>query len=170
MEPNVFIIKPFEKAEVSEYKFMHLEALKSEPGNFGNSFQFESAFTDQQWLDRVSNPNGVCYGLYAGSALIGITSIIIANAENSEEAYMTQSYIRKDYRKLGLSKMLFEERIKWARERNLKRIIIGHRESNQISKQANQNFGFKYTHQEDCTWPDGATEPMLYYELILKDE
>lgn len=170
MAQNLFAIKPFKEKDVSAYKFMRLEALKSEPGNFGNSFQFESAFSDQQWLDRVSNPNGVCFGLYADGDLIGITSIILTNAENSEEAYMTQSYIRKDYRKLGLSKLFFEERIKWARERNLKRLIIGHRESNQSSKQANQKFGFKYTHQEDHTWPDGTTEPMLYYELILKDE
>jgi GNAT superfamily N-acetyltransferase len=120
MAQNLFTIKPFKEKDVSAYKFMRLEALKSEPGNFGNSFQFESAFSDQQWLDRVSNPGGACYGLYADGDLIGITSIILTNAENSEEAYMTQSYIRKGYRKQGLSKMLFEERIKWARERNLK--------------------------------------------------
>ncbi|MFA6150657.1 MAG: GNAT family N-acetyltransferase [Chitinophagaceae bacterium] len=170
MEQTVFTIKAFQYKDVSAYKFIRLEALKNEPGNFGNSFQLESAYSDQQWLDRVTNPNGVCFGLYTEDDLIGITSIIITNTEMPDEAYMTQSYIRKDYRNQGLSKILYEERIKWARDRKLKKLIIGHRESNQSSKHANQKFGFKYTHQEDRTWPDGATEPMLYYELILKDE
>lgn len=168
MEQIYFTIKPFKAEDVNAYKFMRLEALRLEPGNFGNSFQLESMFPDQQWMGRVTNPNGVCYGLYAGKELIGITSIIITNTENPAEAYLTQSYIRKDYRNQGLSKMLYEERIKWAKARELKKLIVGHRESNQSSKYANQKFGFKYTHQENRVWPDGTAEPMLYYELILK--
>ncbi len=116
------------------------------------------------------NPNGVCFGLYADNDLVGITAIIITNTENPIDAYMTQSYIRKEYRKQGLSRLFYEERTKWAKTRKLKKLIIGHRESNQSSRQANQKFGFKYTRREDRTWPDGAIEPILFYELILKDE
>ncbi len=63
--------------------------------------------------------------------------------------------------------MLYQARLEWAGKRNLKRLIIGHRESNIASKNANQHFGFKYTHQEIRKWPDGSIEPMTYYELNL---
>jgi GNAT superfamily N-acetyltransferase len=152
--------------DVAEYKAMRLEALQTEPGMFGNSYALEAAFTEADWTKRVSSDNSAVFGLYYDKELVGITGII-KNAESPEEAYMTQSYIRAAHRGKGLSRMLYDIRLNWAKQKSVNRLIIGHRQSNIISRSANQRYGFKCTHSESRTWPDGQTEDMVYYELLL---
>jgi RimJ/RimL family protein N-acetyltransferase len=163
---NQFTIRQFKAEEVATYKAIRLEALQSDPGSYGNPHAVEAAMSDEEWIDRVVNPLHARFGLYDGNTLIGLTGIII-NKDNHGEAYMTQSYIRKAYRGRGLSKLLYEARLAWARERNVKRLTISHRKSNLASKGANQKFGFVFTHTEPRTWPDGITEDNFLYELIL---
>lgn len=162
----MYHIHPFQPTDLEAYRHMRLEALQTEAGSFGNSYAFEAAFSEAEWVARLSNPYGCCFGLYHYDDLIGITCIV-SGKDQAGAAYMTQSYIRKEHRGKGLSRMLYEARIAWARARGLSSLVIGHRECNIVSRAANQHFGFIYTHQEDRIWPDGASEPMLYYKLIL---
>jgi RimJ/RimL family protein N-acetyltransferase len=148
------------------YKAMRLEALQNEAGMFGSSYAREAAFTDAQWMERIVNPNSACLGLYYKNELAGITGIITDN-EHTGLGHMVQSYIRKPHRGKGLSNILYQARLKWAREHNLNRIQVGHKASNIASKAASLRFGFKYTHSEPRTWPDSSVEDVLYYELKL---
>jgi GNAT superfamily N-acetyltransferase len=166
--PIQYTIRQFTTDETEQYKAMRLEALQLAKGMFGNSHEYEAAFTPEQWLARVNNPSGACFGLYYGDELIGITGIVVTDTGKPEEAYMTQSYIRAAFRGKGLSKILYEARFNWARNHGIKTLKIGHRRSNLSSKAANQRYGFQYTHAEERTWPDGVSEEMLYYELKLK--
>lgn len=154
-------------ADVEAYKAMRLEALQKEPGNFGNSYDTEAAFPEETWVARLANPAGACFGLYHENTLIGITAVVVTDKEKPYEAYMTQSYIRKEHRGKGLSQLLYNARISWAKQHSIKSLAIGHRETNIASRRANQHFGFVYSHSEPRTWPDGATENMLYYRLDL---
>lgn len=163
---NEYSIRLFLPEEADQYKAIRLEALALEPGNFGNSHAMEAAMTDEEWLERLTSPNMGRFGLYHNGELIGLTAII-QDKDKPEEAYMTQSYIRKEHRGKGLSKMLYEARLNWAKEHGLKYLVIGHRESNISSKAANQKFGFRFTHKELRDWPDGAKEDMYYYTLEL---
>src|SRR5688572_14040110 len=83
--------------DVAMYKAMRLEALKLEPGMFGNSYALESGYSDKQWSERISNPKGAIFGLYHLQELVGITAIII-DKDQAEEGYMTQSYIQTAHR------------------------------------------------------------------------
>ncbi|OJW81377.1 MAG: hypothetical protein BGO69_13855 [Bacteroidetes bacterium 46-16] len=167
MAHNSYDIRPFTTAEAGLYKAMRLEALELEAGMFGSNLAHELAFSDEQWLSRITNPDAGCFGLFHGDELIGITGIVIDNKERPEDAQMTQSYIRKAYRGKGLSRMLYDIRLQWAREHGIKRLLIGHRASNHASKAANQHYGFTYIHSETRTWGDGETMDNLYYELWL---
>lgn len=162
-----YTIRQFTAADVSIYRAIRLEALQTEPGFFGNSYATELAYANEQWLARITNPYGACFGLYHLNDLIGITAIIILDKDKAHTAYMTQSYIRPAHRGKGLSKLLYNARLQWAREQGIVRLLIGHRRSNISSMKANQKFGFRYTHSESRTWPDGITEDMLHYELLL---
>lgn len=146
---------------------MRLEALQKEPGNFGNSYAMEASFPEETWMARLTNPVGACFGLYCENILIGITGIVVTEKDKPHEAYMTQSYIRKEHRGKWLSQMLYNARIHWAKQHGIKSLIVGHRESNIASKRANQHFGFIYSHSEPRTWPDGVLENMLYYRLDI---
>jgi len=148
------------------YRSMRLEALQLECGMFGNSYEHEASFTEQQWLERVCEQANACFGLYSDDDLIGITGIVTKGYPPGI-AYLTQSYIRKQYRGLGLSRLLYEARFHWARQHNICQLVVGHRKNNLVSKSANQHYGFVYTHSEARTWPDGITEDMLYYKLDL---
>lgn len=159
-----YTIRLFGASDVEPYKAMRLEALQLERGMFGNSYEYEAGFPDGQWLARVCNPVGACFGLYYGDELIGITGIVVTDHERPAEAYMTQSYIRKVYRGKGLSKMLYDARLEWAQHHGIDTLKIGHRKSNITSKAANQHYRFTFTHAESRTWPDGITEDMMYYE------
>ena len=161
-----YTIRRFTRDDCERYKTIRLEALSEEPGFFGNSHATEAAYEESVWKDRLENPLVACFGLYADDILIGLTSILCDKAK-PEEAYMTQSYIRKEFRGLGLSRMLYEARLSWAREHGVKRLVVGHRESNVTSKAANQRYGFQYSHRVPRLWPDGITEDMLYYVLEL---
>jgi GNAT superfamily N-acetyltransferase len=107
------------------------------------------------------------FGVYCDNEMVGITAITIHDREKPHDAYLSQSFIRQPHRGKGLSKMLYEARLQWARTHNVHRLVVGHKETNQVSKNANQNFGFTYTHSESRLWPDGSTADMLYYELAL---
>jgi RimJ/RimL family protein N-acetyltransferase len=163
-----YIIRQFSPEDVEQYKFMRLEALRQERGVFGNSYENEAAFPREQWIARLVNPKGAYFGLYCDDELIGITGVIVTDEEKPDEAYMTHSYIRKEYRGKGCSRILYEARLEWAKKHQIKCLKIGHRASNLVSKAANQHYGFTYTHSEPRTWPDGQTEDMLYYELALQ--
>jgi GNAT superfamily N-acetyltransferase len=165
-QADKYTIRQFLPEEMKVYRSMRLEALQLEPGLFGNSYALEAGFTDDDWMDRVNNPTRATFGLYCGDELIGITAIV-RDKDNPAEAYMTQSYIRKQHRGKGLSHMLYQARLEWARQRGLKQLSIGHRESNQASKAANQHYGFTFSHREAREWPDGSREDMLYYVLEL---
>lgn len=165
-ENTLYTIRAFLGNEADIYKAMRLEALQLEPGMFGNSYAYEAGLDDDYWVNRITADHCAVFGLFYEKELIGITGII-KDKEKHEEAYMTQSYIRNAYRGKGLSHMLYDIRLEWARSFGIKRLVIGHRQSNMVSKSANQHYGFKYTHKESRTWPDGVTEDMCYYELML---
>lgn len=63
--------------------------------------------------------------------------------------------------------MLYAARPDWAKARGLKRLRIGHKESNLPSKAAILRHGFRYEKWEMRRWPDGSNEPMVYYLLHL---
>lgn len=162
-----YSIRRFLPEDLKLYKAIRLEALQLEPGMFGSNYAREASFTDQQWQDRINGHNSDCFGLFYRDQLIGVTGIVI-DKDDPSLALMTQSYIRKEHRGKGLSRLLYEARLAWAAERpQIKRLRIGHRESNHISKAANQHYGFVYVAREPSDWPDGGREDTLYYELVL---
>lgn len=166
MDTASYTIRQFSIADVDAYKRIRLEALATEPGMFGNSYAMEVALPQEDWINRIVQSGHARFGLYCNEELIGLTAIII-NAENPTEAYMTQSYIHKAHRGKGLSAMLYDARIAWAKVNGVAILTISHRKSNLASKAANQHYGFIYHHTESRTWPDGVTEDNICYTLNI---
>ncbi|HTM67185.1 MAG TPA: GNAT family N-acetyltransferase [Flavipsychrobacter sp.] len=158
-----YYIRPLTASDLSLYRKMRLEALQTHPGFFGNSHAKEASMPEEQWLERLTNPDRCCFGLYSGNELVGITGIVIEDGKG----YLTQSYIREQHRGSGLSRMLYQARINWAKEHGLKQLLVGHRASNVVSKAANQHFGFQFSYTESRNWPDGGIEDMVYYVLEI---
>lgn len=160
---GIYSIRQLLPNEANFYKSMRLESIQSEPAMFRCTNPPETALTDAEWAERVKDPRAI-FGLFANDELVGITSILLLN---ESEGYIGQSYVRKEHRGKGLSSLFYKIRMAWASERRLKKLSVSHRESNLISKAANQRFGFKYSHRESCDWQDGTTEDVIYYTLDL---
>ena len=149
------------------FKAIRLEALQTEPYFFGGRSILEIGLSDDDWRDRLSHPeDAVFWGLYDGDICIGLTGIK-KHPDYPGSMVLSASFIRKDYRGRGLSALFYQTRIDWAREQGYKDVHVAHRIGNDASRAANQKFGFKYTHTEPTTWPDGTQSDKLWYRLEL---
>jgi hypothetical protein len=64
--------------------------------------------------------------------------------------------------------MLFEARLEWIRaHRQFLRVVVSHRGSNEISRRANQRYGFAPTRRAERKWPDGTVEDEVFCELKI---
>jgi RimJ/RimL family protein N-acetyltransferase len=163
-------IRVLRAPEWEAFRDVRLLALKSEPGVFGSTYERESAFTKDDWHDRVSGIGKEMFGLYDGDRIIGITGFITdASLDEGRTAILVASYLLPEYRGRGLSALFYKARIAWARERgNIDRITVGVRTSNEPSRRALLRHGFIETARFPRTWHDGATEEQIDYELSLR--
>lgn len=163
IEKGNYKIRQLGEDEALFYKSMRLEAIQIEPAMFRSSTPAEADLTDDEWRERIKHPRAV-FVLFDDDKPIGMTSILLLS---DKEGYLGQSYIKKEYRGMGLAALLYQARMSWAAQQHLESLTVSHRESNAISKAANQRLGFNYTHREPVNWLDGTTEDVLYYVLWL---
>lgn len=167
METNYTIHKLL-PGEYAIYKDVRLEALRLEPAFFSKSLEEEKTYPDELWQNRLFNTGAAFFKLCCNNEVIGITGIVIQKDDEGEDVgYLGQSYIRKEHRGKGLSRMLYEARINWAREKGLKKLTIGHMERNMVSRSAIAHFGFVFTHSVESDLLNGEKSGMLFYELVL---
>lgn len=150
------------------YRDIRLEALTKNPEFFSPS-RDETKFTESDWKERLSNKNAASFGLFANGVTIGLTGIVReGNNPEATSAHLVSSYIKQQYRRLGLSKQFYNARFEWAKnQKNIKMLILEHRDDNLPSQMAHQKFGFQLVETKEQTWPDGQVRPSLKYQLDL---
>jgi RimJ/RimL family protein N-acetyltransferase len=163
-----FSIRQLTENDWFDFQQVRLESLAKHPEYFAPS-QDETKLTSPEWIERLSNKNTAHFGLFHDAILVGITGIMRENNNSSSErALMMASYIKDEYRGKNLSRLFYEARIDWAKnEKNIKILLIFHREGNLISRNANQRFGFKYLSSFKKTYLDGTEGVSFCYELRL---
>jgi len=169
LEPEI-TIRPLDTSDWAAFRDIRLKALESEPGVFASSYEREVGREESGWRELVTGDDKhQVFGLFDASKLIGITAVFTHRDDPSgATAILAMSFIEPDYRGRGLSRLLYQARLDWVRTRpQFKRVVVGHRESNETSRRANQAFGFQYVGREPHTWPDGVTEDELIYELLI---
>ncbi len=163
-------VRLFTPDEWPLYKHIRLLALQTDPQVFGSNYAKESVDPDSRWQAGVADPAKVgIFGVFDGAALIGMTgTALLRDDPAGETAKLWGSWITPDARGRGISVPMYRARISWAQAHpTVRRIIVSHRQSNAASMYANQKHGFQKTHIEDHLWPDGISEPHVFYELLL---
>lgn len=165
---NTFTIRQLTPDDWPLYRDLRLEALRKHPAFFSPS-RDETKFSEPDWRERLANNNGASFGIFTEGKMIGLTGIVReGNNPASTTALLVSSYIQEQYRRTGLSKLFFEARIKWAQgQKDIKTLILEHRDDNVPSQKAHAKFGFRQVGSEDQFWPDGAIRPSLKYQLVL---
>lgn len=150
-------------------KEIRLNALKTDPAVFSSNHAKEAKKTDETWKAQLDDENAACFGIFDGHRIIGMTGVAIDREDPSKKtALLWGSWLQPEYRRKGLSKMIYEERIGWARKHpTCEKVIVSHRASNIASKKANQNYDFVLKGKVLRDWPDGLSEEEYNYELIL---
>jgi RimJ/RimL family protein N-acetyltransferase len=162
-------IRVLEPSEWRLFREFRLAALQAAPGVFGSSYEREEPMPQERWTSLLDTPTGAVFGLFDDERLIGITSVYTDRDDPlGQTAGLAMSFILPEYRGRGLSEMFYEARLAWVRARpQFRRVVVGHRASNEASRRANQKHGFQLFLRRPHLWPDGVTEDELLYELPL---
>jgi RimJ/RimL family protein N-acetyltransferase len=149
---------------------IRLTALKTDPTVFGSNYGLESKFSEEDWRNRLNKNDSAIFMLFDDETPIGMTSVSIDREDpTGKTALLWGSWLAPEYRGKGLSDLMYNTRINWAKAQpNVERIIVSHRASNLSSKYANQKHGFVETHKKEKIWTDSATEDEIFYELEVK--
>lgn len=151
-----------------EFSQIRLKALQTDPEVFGSNYEKESKNTETDWRNRLKAT--AVFLIHAGDAPIGVTGALIdKNDPTGKTVLLWGSWLAPPFRGKGLSELMYQTRIEWAKQQpTVEKIIVSHRASNVSSKYANQKHGFAMTHKQEKVWTDGTVEDEVFYELKIK--
>ena len=166
---NVFI-KQLTENDWREFSQVRLKALQTDPRVFGSNYEKESQMTEADWRSRLQAKDNAVFLIYENEMAIGMTAVSVDRDDPTKKTgLLWGSWLAPHFRGKGLSELMYQTRIKWAKEQpTVEKIIVSHRASNLSSKYANQKHGFVLTHKTEKVWTDGVTEDEIFYELEIK--
>ena len=155
-----------------EFSQIRLKALQTDPTVFGSNYQIESQMTEAEWQSRLQAKDNAIFLIFENETPIGMTCVSVDRDDPTKKtALLWGTWLEPHFRGKGLSKLMYQTRINWAKEHpTVEKIIVSHRASNLSSKYANQKHGFVLTHKIEKVWTDGATDDEIFYELKIKPD
>ena len=162
-------IRRLTKDDWLEFSQVRLKALQTDPEVFGSNYEKESQLTEAEWRGRLQAKDNAIFLIYENEKPIGMTGVSVDRDDATKKtALLWGSWLAPHFRGKGLSELMYQTRINWAKEQpTVEKIIVSHRASNLSSKYANQKHGFVATHKNEKVWTDGATEDEIFYELKM---
>ena len=156
-------------SEWERFRDVRLMALKDAPGAFATSYTQAAQRTPETWQSLVHGPTNQIFGLFNGEHLVGITGAFAWPGDPAgKTATLVMSYIVPAYRGRRLSRLLYAAALDWTRANpRFRCVIVAMRASNAASRRACERHGFTPVRTATRTWPDGATEDEVIYELRL---
>jgi RimJ/RimL family protein N-acetyltransferase len=126
--------------------------------------------TEAEWRSRLKAKDNGIFLIYEDETPIGMTGVSINwNDPTEKTALLWGSWLAPRARGKGLSELMYQTRINWAKQQpTVEKIIVSHRASNVASKYANQKHGFVLTHKTEKVWTDSGVEDEIFYELKIK--
>jgi RimJ/RimL family protein N-acetyltransferase len=151
---------------------VRLKALQNDPLVFGSNYAKESQLTEAEWRSWLQSNDSAIFMIFENEMPIGMTGVSVFRDDPTRKtAIFWGSWLEPSAREKGLSKLMYEARLDWAKAHpTIERIIVSHRASNLASKYANQKHGFVFTRTHEKVWADGAVEDEVCYELYIKPE
>ena len=139
------------------------------PDVFLSSYADQADQPEEYWRETLDQKGKCVFGLFDSDKPIGITAVFTKREDPSgQTGILAMSYIAEPYRRMGLSKLLYEARIGWAlKHLPWTKLVVSHREGNEASRRANQAFGFQLDSKKAIKWPDGSEDEEWNYSLDL---
>ncbi|MEO8624000.1 MAG: GNAT family N-acetyltransferase [bacterium] len=109
------------------YREVRLRALRDAPDAFGSTLARESAFSDEEWISRMSAGAASAWNLPMlaedADCAVGLAWVRI-DPEDPATATLYQVWVDPDYRRRGVGGMLLDAAIDWARTVGAQRLLL----------------------------------------------
>jgi RimJ/RimL family protein N-acetyltransferase len=162
---RMITVRPLQTIEWEAFRSLRLQALSNAPGSFTTSFEEAAARSQEDWIRLIAGPGHQVFGLF-DSQIVGLSGVFAVPSDPATAEFV-MSYIKPDYRGLGLSQLLFQAKLQWAAANGFKRVVLSHRASNRAAARVAQKNGFQQVKSVSRTWPDRAVEDEIVMELML---
>lgn len=146
------------------YKEIRLELLKNEPSNFGSSFEEESMFEEQMWINRLTKKEIIAIGAFDDQLLVGIVlGVLNPRQKLKHVATLNSIYVSKEYRKLGLAKKMIDYAIELLKNLHVEIIKLSVVTTNEAAINLYNQMGFiKYgIEKKSIKWNDTYIDQAL---------
>jgi ribosomal protein S18 acetylase RimI-like enzyme len=157
-------IRELDKSNYLDYRKIRLELLLDNKESFGSSFEEESLFNDEIWIDRLSKSNVNTIGAFVDDELIGIV-VLVKNVRKKMKhiANINSMYVQPAFRNQGIAYDLLKYALNIAKNDGVERLNLSVVVSNSNAIKLYQKFGFiKYGIEPDTIKIDNN-----YYSLDL---
>jgi GNAT superfamily N-acetyltransferase len=132
------------------YRRLRLLALQDSPDSFGSTYEREAEFTDEEWISRLNASNRAKHALPLIAELDGV-AVGLAWGQihssssipmNTDAAHVYQMWMSPRARGYGLSKLLLNSIIDWAKKSNRKVVCLEVTIVNEAAVNLYKSIGF----------------------------
>lgn len=142
-------IRSLNTYDLQTYKQLRLELLQKEPTNFGSSFEEESAFEDQMWINRLTKDNILTIGAFDHDELIGIVLAVFNPRQKlCHVATLNSVYVKQRYRHQGIAKQMILFALEHIKSRMAEIVVLSVVTTNTEAVNLYKKLGF-YIYGED---------------------
>lgn len=153
-----------------QIKSLRIKSVELHPDVFAPK-KHPNDLTINEWKERAANPASVSFLLIdtKDNTPVGLSGIYFeAGNPRSATGHMVSTFIMPSYKGKGLSHLLYEARIEWAKKHpTLERLMLEQRKSNKIIKMVHQKHGFIFLRDSKVRFADGSDVPTEVYDLKL---
>ncbi len=156
-------IEPITPDNVFLFKSVRLRALQDSPTAFGSTYAREVGFPESEWLARVerwSGEKGVGFLAINEETVCGIAGALL-DLQDMSRAQLVSMWTAPAYRKQGVGRLLVDAVVMWAKQRNVKTLLLMVTSKNSAAIFFYERLGFART---------GRTEPYPNDPTIVEYE
>jgi RimJ/RimL family protein N-acetyltransferase len=161
VQTDDFQIRRLEPADAALFREIRLEALRSNPEAFGNTYEAENARPLTLFSERLRDSE--ILGAFEGSEIVGIAGLLIGKGpKETHKSLLVGMYVRPEARNRGVGGRLVEAVIDIAREQ-VELIQLAVVSGNESARRLYARLGFvEYGVEKKALKQDGR-----YYDEIL---
>lgn len=143
---------------------VRLAMLLDMPRAYGSTFAREVAFTDEEWVRRMSDSTG--WLAYRGEQPVGAVTLFQEPDQAQDEACLVAMWVASHARGSGVVEALVGALVAHARASGLRRVVLDVAVDNVRASRAYQRLGFVPTGRTGTlTWDDTVEELEMALDL-----
>ncbi len=148
------VIRRARPTDADVVRALRLDALAGAPDAFGSTFERESAFADQVWVDRLQ-PDAHPTFLWEDGDVVRAMAVGVVDAADPSLAFLFAMWVEPSCRGRGVGKAIVEAVCDWARSEGARRIRLHVSPDNDAAERLYRRCGFELTGRSEPGARDG---------------